>query len=231
MRALVVGPGKMGWAIETVLLARGHSVVGRIGRGATMDHLETGPIDVAFEFTVAASAPALVAGLLSRGIPVVSGTTGWDVDAANALSEKQGVAFLHAPNFSIGVAAVRRAVTELSRALAPFEEFEPGIVERHHSAKKDAPSGTALALASSIQAGLGRDGAPSRVPIVSLRQGGVPGEHSVFFEGDEESVEIVHRARSRSLFATGAVHAAEWLLASERRGPATFDQFFDRSSS
>ncbi|MEO6323384.1 MAG: dihydrodipicolinate reductase C-terminal domain-containing protein, partial [Thermoanaerobaculia bacterium] len=105
---------------------------------------------------------------------------------------------------------------------------EPGIVERHHSAKKDAPSGTALALETAIQAGRGSN-AP--VPTVSLRQGGQPGEHSVIFEGKDESLEIVHRARSRSLFAAGAVSAAEWLLATEHSGPASFDDFFDRRSS
>lgn len=230
MRALVVGPGKMGWSIEAVLLERGHSVTGRIGRGATLDHLESGPVDVAFEFTVAASAPSLVAKLLAAGIPVVSGTTGWDVESANEQSRQRRVAFLHAPNFSIGVAAVRRAVAELSRSLAPFPEFEPAILERHHSAKKDAPSGTALALEASIRKERVSDSAP-RVPIVSLRQGGQPGEHIVFFEGKEESVEIVHRARSRSLFAAGAVSAAEWLVSSGCRGPATFDEFFERRSS
>lgn len=230
MRALVVGPGKMGREIEFVLAERGHSIAGRIGRGSNLDGLVPNEIDVAFEFTVAAAAPALVEGLLSRGIPVVSGTTGWDLEGARALSHRRMVPFLHAPNFSIGVAAVRRAVTELSRALAPFPDFEPGILERHHSAKKDAPSGTALALEASIQQGRGRDATAPRVPIVSLRQGGQPGEHIVIFEGAEESVEIVHRARSRSLFAAGAVSAAEWLLASGCRGPASFDEFFDRRS-
>jgi 4-hydroxy-tetrahydrodipicolinate reductase len=231
MRALVVGPGKMGHAIESVLAERGHSVAGRIGRGEKLERFAPDEVDIAFEFTAASAAPMFVTLLLTAGIPVVSGTTGWDVEAARALSREREVPFLHAPNFSIGDAAVRRALMELSRVLAPFPEFEPGILERHHSAKKDAPSGTALALEAAIQQGRGPGNPALRVPIVSLRQGGHPGEHIVFFEGADESVEIVHRARSRSLFAVGAVSAAEWLLASGRSGPVSFDDFLQRGSS
>ncbi|HQR45823.1 MAG TPA: dihydrodipicolinate reductase C-terminal domain-containing protein, partial [Thermoanaerobaculia bacterium] len=96
----------------------------------------------------------------------------------------------------------------------------------HHSAKVDAPSGTAKLLAAAI--GTARGGA--KVPVVALRQGGQPGEHAVFFEGEAESLELVHRARSRTIFASGAVAAAEWLLAEGPGGPATFDEFLDSVS-
>jgi 4-hydroxy-tetrahydrodipicolinate reductase len=142
------------------------------------------------------------------------------------LAVANGVPFLHAPNFSLGVAAMRRAAAALAAALAPFREFHPGIVERHHSAKRDAPSGTAKALAADVAHASGR----REVPIVSLRQGGVPGEHTLYFEGEDETVEIAHRARSRAIFAQGAVRAAEWMLASGRKGPLTFDDFFNESS-
>jgi 4-hydroxy-tetrahydrodipicolinate reductase len=162
--------------------------------------------------------------LLSRKIPVVCGTTGWDVTSAAHLAREQKIPFLHASNFSLGVAALRRAVAAAAAALAPFPEFEPGIVERHHAAKKDAPSGTARVLGLDIT----REPLSKRsVPIVSLRQGAQPGEHSVYFEGADETVELVHRARSRSIFAQGAVRAAEWMIVSGRSGPVTFDEFFD----
>jgi 4-hydroxy-tetrahydrodipicolinate reductase len=179
--------------------------------------------EVAFEFTEPSAAEGCVTALLSLGIPVVSGTTGWDPSAARRLALDQRVAFLHSANFSLGIAAARRAASVVSRLLAPFPAYEPGMVERHHSAKKDAPSGTARLLAAEVSAQRGG----GEVPIVSLRHGGQPGEHSIIFEGPDEALEIVHRARSRALFAAGAVAAAEWLVAARPPGPVTFDDFLD----
>jgi len=232
MRALLVGYGKMGRAIEAILVQKGHGVAGRFGRGDICLEGEEGKeaaakgCDLAFEFTAPDSAGALVPFLLSKKIPVLSGTTGWDVASAERIAREQDVPFLHSSNFSLGVAALRRAVAAATAALAPFPEFEPGIVERHHSKKRDAPSGTAKALASALEEASGRAG----VPIASLRQGGTPGEHLVFFEGEDETLELVHRARSRAIFAQGAVRAAEWMLKSGRRGPLTFDEFFSDAS-
>lgn len=221
MRALLVGTGRMSTAIADVLAARGHAVAGRIGRNDSLEAADPAAVDLAFEFTEPLAAPTLVDDLLELGIPTVSGTTGWDVDEAVRTAAEESVGFLHAPNFSVGVAALRAAVAAAARALAAFPEFEPAIVDRHHGKKKDAPSGTAGRLAADVAAARGR----GDVPIVSLRHGGHPGEHLVVFEGPEESVELVHRARSRAIFALGAVRAGEWLLASGRKGPATFDEF------
>jgi 4-hydroxy-tetrahydrodipicolinate reductase len=234
MRALIVGYGKMGKAIEAVLLQRGHTVVGRFGGREEGDSLEgngAGGIDaarcdVAFEFTAPDAAPRLVPLLLSKKIPVLSGSTGWDVDSARRQAVAEDVPFLHSANFSLGIAAMRRGAAALAAALAPFREFHPGLAERHHSAKRDAPSGTAKALAADVAHASGR----RDVPIVSLRQGGVPGEHTLYFEGEDETVELVHRARSRAIFAQGAVRAAEWMLRSGRRGALSFDEFFDDAS-
>jgi len=232
MRALLVGYGKMGRAIEAVLLQRGHGVAGRFGRGDICLEGKEGKevaaeiCDLAFEFTAPDSAGALVPLLLSKKIPVLSGTTGWDTSEAGRLATVLSVPFLHSANFSLGVAALRRAVSAAAAALAAFPEFEPGIVERHHAKKKDAPSGTAKVLAATLEEASGR----ADVPIASLRQGGAPGEHLVFFEGKDETLELVHRARSRAIFAQGAVRAAEWMLASGRKGPLSFDDFFNDAS-
>jgi len=232
MRALLVGYGKMGRAIEAVLLQRGHGVAGRFGRGDICLEGKEGKevaaeiCDLAFEFTAPDSAGALVPLLLSKKIPVLSGTTGWDTSEAGRLATVLSVPFLHSANFSLGVAALRRAVSAAAAALAAFPEFEPGIVERHHANKKDAPSGTAKVLAAALEEASGR----ADVPIVSLRQGGAPGEHLVFFEGKDETLELMHRARSRAIFAQGAVRAAEWMLASGRKGPLSFDDFFNDAS-
>lgn len=232
MKALIVGYGKMGKAIEAVLFQRGHAIAGRFGgredflEGRVAGAGEVPPCDVAFEFTAPDAAPRLVPLLLSKRTPVLSGTTGWDTSEAVRLATELSVPFLHSANFSLGVAAMRRAGAALAAALAPFREFHPGIVERHHSAKRDAPSGTAKALASDVAHASGR----RDIPIVSLRQGGAPGEHALFFEGDDETLELVHRARSRAIFAQGAVRAAEWMLKSGHRGALSFDEFFADAS-
>ena len=223
MRALLVGAGKMGKTIASVLASRGHSMVREVDFGDRVTEADRGTADVAFEFTEPTSAEGCVTALLALGIPVVSGTTGWDPAAARRLALEKRIAFLHSANFSLGIAAARRAVAAAARLLAPFPAYEPGMVERHHSAKKDAPSGTAKLLALEVEAA--RGGAP--VPIVSLRHGGQPGEHAVIFEGPDEALEIVHRARSRALFAAGAVAAAEWLAAARPAGPVSFDDFLD----
>jgi 4-hydroxy-tetrahydrodipicolinate reductase len=224
MRAALVGYGRMGRAIEEVLGERGHAVVARIGRGG--DLREARRADVAFEFSTPESAGNNVAGLIGGGIPTVCGTTGWEPEAARRASEAARVPLLVAPNFSIGVAVLKRLVEEASRLLAPFPEFEAGIFERHHSRKADVPSGTARLLAAAAS-GAG----PGGTRVASLRQGGQPGEHQVYFEGPEESLELVHRARSRRLFAAGAVRAAEWILQTKPTGFLTFDDFFERSGS
>jgi 4-hydroxy-tetrahydrodipicolinate reductase len=275
MKALLVGYGKMGKAVETALLAKGHVVAGRVDEGdrpedvlwgegprdsrggdrpeillesesggskgsSVSDHapsageggLSSSPskgssaVDVAFEFTTPASAEGLVRFLLSKRILVVSGTTGWDTASAVRFAREQKVPFLHSPNFSIGVAVMKRLAAQAAAMLAAFPEFEPGVFERHHSAKKDAPSGTAKLLAAAVEAA--RRGSP--VPVAALRQGGQPGEHLLVFEGESESLEIVHRARSRAIFAAGAVAAAEWLLECGRTGPVTFEEFLEAVS-
>jgi 4-hydroxy-tetrahydrodipicolinate reductase len=224
LTALLVGPGSMNEAIAELWCARGHAIGACIGR----DELLVDPgADVAFEFTHPESAEARVRELMKLGIPTVCGTTGWDATGAKELALRNGVPLLVAANFSIGIAVLRRLVAEATRALAPFAEFEPGILERHHSRKKDAPSGTAKLLAATIADARGG----VEPPVVSLRQGGIPGEHVVVFEGADESLELVHRVRTRKVFAAGAVAAAEWLAAARPPGPVTFEQFLERRTS
>jgi 4-hydroxy-tetrahydrodipicolinate reductase len=224
MKAAIVGCGRMGRAIEEMLAERGHAVAARIGRNDAIGAARGA--DVAFEFTRPESAAKNVDALLAAGVPTVCGTTGWDPEDAAALAAREGVPFLAAPNFSIGVAVLKRVALEASRWLVGFPEFEPGIVERHHARKADVPSGTARMLAGAIAPYRPGAGAP---PIAALRQGGQPGEHEVLFEGPDECLALVHRARSPRIFAGGAVRAAEWIVSTRPRGPVTFDEFFERS--
>jgi len=224
LRALLVGCGSMGAAIADIWESRGHAIV---RRGYRDDAVGSGDAaDVAFEFTHPESARARVEELLRLGVPTVCGTTGWDTAPMRALAEERAVPLLVAANFSIGIAVMRRLVAEASLALAPFAEFEPGIVERHHSRKKDSPSGTAKLLAATVAEG--REGAAP--PVVALRQGGQPGEHIVYFDGADESLELAHRVRTRKVFASGAVAAAEWLARARPPGPVSFEEFLERRS-
>lgn len=220
LRGAFIGRGGMGAAVCAVWRERGHEVAVVLGRGD--DLAAAREADVAFEFTRPEAAAANVEALLRARLPTVCGTTGWDPEPARSLAADLAVPLLVAPNFAIGVAVLRELVGETARRLGGLPEFEPGIVERHHSRKLDSPSGTARMLAGVVAE---ISGAPP--PVVALRQGGQPGEHRVVFEGAEETLELVHRARSRRVFALGAVHAAEWLVASGIRGPVTFAQFLD----
>lgn len=232
MRAALIGYGRMGRAIDAVLVELGHQVVLRVGRCGDAQGrplraaLAAEKPDVAFEFTAPAAAGANLETLLAAGTPTVCGTTGWDAAPTARLADATGTPALFAANFAIGIAVMKRLVAEAADQLRPFGDFTPAIVERHHSAKKDAPSGTAKLLARTLA-----DGGWPEVAVVSLRQGGQPGEHTLYFEGAGECLTITHQARSRSVFALGAVRAAEWLVGTRPKGCVTFADFLERTGS
>lgn len=225
MRIALIGNGRMGKAIETVAVDRGHEIAARIGRGE--DLAQAARVDVAFEFTKPDQAEANVIRLIELGVPTVSGTTGWDSGPALTRAGERGTPCLVSPNFSIGMAVTRSLAAAAAASLAAFPEFEPGVFERHHSKKADVPSGSARWLAAAVA----RAGAVTEVPIAALRQGSHPGEHEVTFDGPDEQVVISHRVRSRSVFATGAVLAAEWMVRTRPRGAVQFEEFLERSRS
>lgn len=218
LEAWIVGPGRMGSAIEDEWTARGHSVDARIDRGDSWP--AAADCDVAFEFTDPEAASENVGRLLERGIPTVCGTTGWDLGPMRRQADDRGVPLLVAPNFSAGVAALRAGLRAAAERLAGSGGCDPAVVERHHRGKLDAPSGTAAMLADEMDALL--DVEPD---VASLRQGEQPGEHRVIFEGPDEELELVHRARSRHPFVAGAVDAAEWLAVERPPGSVSFDTF------
>ena len=217
MRAVVVGTGRMGTLVKAELEARGHEVPAWIGEGENVDGAALAPdrlqgVEVAIEFTVAAAAPRNIERLLEAGLAVVSGTTGIDAALPHLEHVARGHgALLHATNFSVGLHLMRQAAALLARGFARHPEFEPHLVEVHHSAKRDAPSGTAITLLRHI-----REEAGVEVPVTSIRTGRVPGTHTLSFEGPHEAVTLAHVVRDRAVFAAGAVTAAEWLRG--RRG-------------
>ena len=216
----LIGMGRMGRAVAQLASEQGFRVVAEIGSprggrsGVTAATL--GGAAVAIEFTTPDAAPANVRACVAAGCPVVVGTTGW-YDALPALSadvtRAQG-ALLTAPNFSLGVAVFERVVAEAARLFDAVPGFAAHLVEIHHAAKRDAPSGTALAIARTAERAGGRP-----MPVTSIRTGSVPGTHEVIFDAPFEQVRLVHEARDRRVFAEGALVAARWLIG--RRGTFT----------
>jgi 4-hydroxy-tetrahydrodipicolinate reductase len=217
VRLAVIGVGKMGRAVAELAPERGFEVVATVERttpkGVTPDTL--GGADVAVEFTEPGATVGNVTACVAAGCPVVVGTTGW-YDQFDVVADEvrvQGGAMLWAANFSVGVNLFVEIVARAGELLAG-EPFDAHLVETHHAAKKDAPSGTALLLARRVEQGLGR-----ALPVTSVRTGAVPGTHELIFDAPFEQIRLVHAARDRRVFADGALLAARWLVG--RRGVYT----------
>ncbi len=216
-RLAIIGMGKMGRAVEALAPAHGFEVVARIDRAGGDAHEVTAETlngaEVAVEFTSPESAPENIRVCAAARCPIVVGTTGWDGRRAEVerFVNEVGGALLSAPNFSLGVAAFTLTVEAAAEAMRKAPGFDVHLIETHHAQKKDAPSGTALALARAAGAKLGRE-----VPITSVRTGSVPGIHELVFDAQFEQIRLVHTARDRRVFAEGALRAARWLVG--RRG-------------
>jgi 4-hydroxy-tetrahydrodipicolinate reductase len=223
----LMGYGKMGRAIETVALADGCTIAWKIS-SSEKELLENADFlrkaDVVIEFSRPESAFDNVMRCLRAGVPVVSGTTGWAdrLPEAQAFCRETGGAMLWASNFSIGVNLFFALNQHLAQLLAPHPQYRPGITEIHHTQKLDAPSGTAITLAEGIlentttvaRWALQETNAPlppDALPVVSIREGTVPGTHEVIWQGPHDAITIQHEAQSREGFAAGAVLATRWM--------------------
>jgi 4-hydroxy-tetrahydrodipicolinate reductase len=221
-RLAIFGRGRMGALVRELAPAAGFEVVAQRGAAAATDPVTRsalGDAEVAIDFTVPGAAPGILRACAAAAIPVVSGTTGWDADRASveaAVRSSKG-ALLWAPNFAIGVHLFAATVDAAARRfLAAGSGFAARIVETHHAAKLDAPSGTAKMLAATVAGATGQ-----AVPIESVRVGSVPGTHEIIFDAPFEQVRLVHEARDRRVFAAGALAAARWLVG--RQGVYTLD--------
>ncbi|HEX3865668.1 MAG TPA: dihydrodipicolinate reductase C-terminal domain-containing protein [Gemmatimonadaceae bacterium] len=220
-RLAVVGMGKMGRTVDELAASRGWEVVARIrsadaARG--IDQRTLNSADVAVEFTIPGAAPSNIRAIVAAGCPVVSGTTGWyaQLDDVARDSESAGGALLTAPNFSLGVNIFEQVVELAARLLGQAPSFDAHLIETHHAAKTDAPSGTAATLNRTASRAWGRG---PEIPITSVRTGAVPGTHEFVFDAPFEQIHLEHIARDRRVFAEGALVAAAWLIG--RRGAFT----------
>ena len=223
MNIALIGYGKMGKAIETIAIERGH----RVGLKIDISNLHQFTpanllqCDVAIEFTGPETAAENITRCLNAGVPVICGSTGWlqQVEAVTHLCKQVEGALLYASNFSIGVNLFFELNEHLARLMNNYPPYDVSIKEIHHTQKKDAPSGTAISIADQLleinshkKKWVNRVAAiPEELSIISKRIDPAAGTHSVKYSSAIDDIEIIHTAHSRQGFATGAVMAAEFI--------------------
>jgi len=223
MKIALIGYGKMGKAIETIALEKGHEIVLKIDvtnlAEMTAENLQKA--DAAIEFTGPHSAVENITNCLNAGLPVVSGSTGWlqDWSKIESLCNEKNGSLVYASNFSIGVNLFFELNKRLAQLMSPYPFYDVTMEEIHHTQKRDAPSGTAITLAEQILAEnpnknkwVNNDSTnPADLSIISKRIDPAPGTHSIKYSSAIDDIEIIHTAHNRTGFASGAVLAAEFL--------------------
>jgi len=249
MNIALIGYGKMGHQIEQVALQRGHKIVCIIDihNQEDFDSPAFKSADVAIEFTTPWTAYDNIKRCFDRDIKVVTGSTGWQQDHMDEIVDmcKYGLHTLFwSSNFSLGVYLFNQLNEKLAKLMAPQDAYEPKMVEIHHVHKLDAPSGTAITLAENLLKNYPRktswvkgtvlqpDGTvegteeaqPTELVVNAIREGEVPGTHTITYDSEFDSIQITHEAKSRGGFVLGAVLAAEY--ANEHEGLLTMDDLF-----
>lgn len=237
MNIVILGYGKMGKIIGEIAESRGHTIAGKINidNRVDLETLDPSLIDVAIEFSQPEAAVENITWAMTRGIPVVSGTTGWlsRKEEIEQLTNKQNGAFFYASNYSIGVNIFFKVNEFLAKLMNETSGYQTSIEEIHHTEKKDAPSGTAITLAEGIIRNMShlRDWhlngqsaeSEQSISITSKRIDPAPGTHIIRYSSDIDTLEISHTAHSRQGFAFGAVLVAEWILG--KKGVLSMDDF------
>jgi len=237
MKIALLGYGKMGREVEAAAIAAGHTIAATfdVGREATVEALRSSGASVAIDFSQPGAVEANVRLCAKAALPIVIGTTAWEpaMPKVRRVVEEAGIGCVVGSNFSIGVNLFLQMVRDASARLngAGYDAY---ILEAHHRGKKDYPSGTALRLSEAVVAGMkpktkvawelprGEAISPDTLLISSIRAGTITGTHTVGFESEDDSIELIHRAKSRRGFATGAIRAAEWIVG--RKGFHRFEE-------
>ncbi|MDG1277284.1 MAG: 4-hydroxy-tetrahydrodipicolinate reductase [Algoriphagus sp.] len=237
MKILLLGYGKMGQLIGAIAESRGHQIVGKINIDNTSDleKLDSSLVDVAIEFSQPEAAVKNIKWSLEKGIPIVSGTTGWLDQKAelDSLTKTRNGTFFYASNYSIGVNIFFKVNQFLAKLMNETSGYQVAIEEIHHTAKKDAPSGTAITLAEGILDNIDSLNTwkladqstinEHSLPIVSKRIDPAPGTHIISYTSTIDTIEIKHTAHSREGFALGAILVAEWIQ--DKKGVLSMDDF------
>lgn len=206
---LLVGHGRMGRQVEALCGEFGMHVAGVIDR-TSAGHPDRWPdADVAIDFSHAEAVPQNLPRLAARGVSLAVGTTGWQRHEAGLRAEaaRHRIGVVAAPNFALGVNLFIALAEHAAELLGPHPGFGAWIHEQHHAAKRDAPSGTALALERALRT----MGYTHRIDLASTRAGQIPGTHTLGFDAASETITLTHAARDRAAFARGALAAAAWV--------------------
>lgn len=241
MDLALVGTGQMGQAVAAEADAGPHSIVARFNSNRPFldaPPAAVGDVDAAIDFSLPGLAVPHLRRYCEWNVPAVIGTTGWydALDEVQDLVQRHDASVLYAPNFSIGVAVLSRALDHATALMDELDDYDAFVQELHHTQKADSPSGTARMLAEQIVDGLDRKDHvetetqhqridPSAVHVSSTRTGTAFGEHTVGFDSPFDRIALRHRAKNRRGFAVGALRAAEWL--DGRSGLFTLDDVLD----
>ena len=227
MKIALIGQGAMGQLVAKLAAERNHEVAVTLdARDADRPTEELSAAlrecDVAIDFSVAAAVPRNIELCMLAGVPLVEGTTGWEIDRnelVRTVEEAEGT-LLYGANFSLGAQVFLRIAGRTAELFQNLDSYDVFIEEAHHKRKADAPSGTAIKLGDIVANHLGRD-----VPISSTRAGHIPGTHRIGFDSRADHITLEHVARSREGFAEGALMAAQWIVG--RKGLYEFSEIFD----
>ena len=222
MRIALLGYGKMGKAIESIALGRGHEITLKIDKD-NLDY-DFSFVDVAINFSTPESAVKNICNALKSNVPVISGTTGWlsELKTIEKLCIAKNGSFIYASNFSLGVNIFFEINKSVAKMMKNLSDYSIDIEEIHHTQKVDAPSGTAITLAEGIieksnynswELAPAKDS--NKLEINAKRHKNVPGTHTVNYNSSIDKISLTHNAHNRQGFALGAVVAAEWIIGKE----------------
>lgn len=241
MQIALIGTGQMGQAVAAVATEESHEVAPRFNSDRPFldaDRSTLDDVEVAVDFSLPSLAVPHLRRYCEWQVPVVMGTTGWydALDEVRTLVQQHEASVLYAPNFSIGVAVLSRAVDHVTDLMDELDAYDAFVHEMHHTKKADSPSGTARMLGEQLVEGLERKDHidpeaqheridPTAVHVSSTRVGTAFGEHTVGFDSPYDRIALHHRAKNRRGFAMGALRAAEWLRG--RTGLFTLEDVLD----
>lgn len=241
MTIALVGTGQTGSVVAKQVRTTGHTLIATYDADRPLLDADPEPLtnaDVVIDFSLPSLALDHIERYCTVGVPAVVGTTGWyeSLDTVQALVDAHEAALLYAPNFSVGVAVLRRAVQKAATLMDALPDYDAFVHEVHHRKKVDSPSGTAQMLGEVVRDALQRKTHiesetqhdridPKALHVSSTRAGSVFGEHTVAFDSPHDQLRLSHKAKGRTGFAAGALAAAEWLPG--RTGLFTLDDMLD----
>ena len=227
MRIALLGYGKMGRLLEAIAAREGWEVNPILdindninGNGITRASMNG--VDAAIDFTQTESVLPNIEAAARAGVNLVEGTTGWlkELPRVERIVLESGIGLVYGANFSVGMNLYMEIILHAAKVMANIPQYDPYLLEEHHSAKKDAPSGTALKILELIKPYLKKTN-PS---VACIRAGSIPGTHVVGFDSEADTIVLEHRARNRQGFAEGAIMAARWIKG--KHGLYDFRQVF-----